>query len=248
MAKQVGPVHLRGQIGGIVFYVGPDGAGAKGESGLTKERVMTAPEFAGSRRAGSAFGLSAKGGSLVRKGIGQRVKMLAETRMTGRMNKRIYAIIKSDSSTDMLDEKQIHKGDLKLLKGFSWHKDKPLTTALLADYTVNIDRAAGLMEVRFASFVPKRGLKAPEGATHFELFTAGMSANFEKMAVISAAASGGVMAINGRGTGSLELSCAVATGGDLPLVLGLGILFYQEVGGKQRLLVEGSCFEIVGVA
>ena|ERR1041384_5581456 len=101
MAKQVGPVHLRGQIGGIVFFVGPDGAGAKGESGLTKERVMTAPEFKGSRRAGSAFGLAAKGGKLLRETLGERARRLGETRMTGRMNKLFYSTSVRLKQTDL---------------------------------------------------------------------------------------------------------------------------------------------------
>src|ERR1043165_2086550 len=238
MAKQNGPVHLRGQIGGIVFYIGPDGAGAKGESSLTKERVMTAPEFERSRWAGSAFGLAAKGGGLIRRELGDRANKLAETRMTGRLNKRIYSIIKSDGSTDRIDEKRIQKGNLSLLKGFSWHKDKPLTTALIADYAVNVDGASGLMEVSIASFVPKKALKAPEGATHFELFTAGMRADFEKIKATKAAATSGVLAINGRGTGSLVLSCAVEASSNLPLVLGLGVLFYKQVGGELKLLME----------
>src|ERR1043165_4286633 len=99
MAKQIGPVHLRGQIGGIVFFVGPDGAGAKGEGSLTRERVMTEAEFERSRRAGSAFGLASTGGSVLRTAMGNEVQKMAETRMTGRLNKRMYEIIKSDASS-----------------------------------------------------------------------------------------------------------------------------------------------------
>lgn len=246
MAKQASGVPLRGQIGGIIFYKTADGYLAKGESSLDKKRVLTDPAFERSRWASGAFGYAAKCGSLLRTSMAY-AKKLGETRLTGRFNKIMYAILKTDSSTERLDEKRIHRGDMNKLRGVAWHSDKPLSGVLKAGYSVDIDGNSDAVILRITSFVPKKGLDAPVTATHFELFGCAAALDFEQIKATKTFASSGVRAINGSNTGSIELDCSVDSGEGLPVVAGLGVMFYQEVGGEMKVLLDKGCFEIVGV-
>ena len=43
------------------------------------------------------------------------------------------------------------------------------------------------------------------------------------------------------------LPCAEHDDRSLPLVMGLGVVFYQKVGDELTRLRDGGCFEIVGI-
>jgi hypothetical protein len=248
MAKQDGTSPLRGQVGGIVYYKHGDSYVARGAGSLDKKRVLKDPAFAGSRRASAAFGQAAKASSLVRNAMGGMAKKFAETKLTGRMNKVMMDIIKTDPTTEWKDEQLVYRGDMSLLKGTAWHEDKRLGSVLTANYNANLDRSSGVLEVSIAKFSPKKGLNVPAGATHLELFACGAALDFEKAEARAEQANSGMIAVNSSAATDLVLACNVGAGSTKPLVLGLGIAFYQEVSGRMELLMSGGCFEIVGAA
>jgi hypothetical protein len=167
--------------------------------------------------------------------------------MSGRMNKVMYDILKTDETTTELDEKRMHRGNMELLNGFRWDKERSLSLTLNAKHSVEVDKDSGRMVVQVAAFVPRRTLKAPAGGSHFELFANGAALDFEQMKCLSGYAGSGVRPINGVSTGEFNLDCSVENGAGKQLVVGLGIVFYQAVADRAELLADGGCFEIVGV-
>jgi hypothetical protein len=159
----------------------------------------------------------------------------------------MYAIIKTDGSTHWLHEKRVQKGDMGMLRGFAWHSSKPLSGVLKAAYSVDIDGNTDAVTVQIKSFVPGKGLNAPDEATHFELFGCSAALDFDRNKATSIVANSGRKAINGSRTGNIVLDCSVDRGEGLPVVVGLGVMFYQEVAGELKPLFDRSCFEIVGV-
>ena len=65
MAKQVGPILLKGTIHGLTFYKSNGENYARPKSSLTKKKVKTARVFAGSRAASERFSLANKMASKV---------------------------------------------------------------------------------------------------------------------------------------------------------------------------------------
>ena len=246
MARQIGPTPLSGQIGGIIYYKSGSEYLAKGRSSLNKKRVKSDPAFEGSRKASVAFGHATQGAGLLRRAMGPLAMRMAETYMTGKLNGRMIQIVKTDTQ-HLMDERKLYQGDMGLLKGFSWDSKVSLSAVLKTPYIVAMDRAAGLLEVTVPAFAGKKGLKAPEGATHFELIASGAALDFDKVVATSGFDRSEVMVLGAGNVGPIELSCEVPAGSELPLVLGFGVSFYQEVNGQMHFLRSGGAFEIVGV-
>jgi hypothetical protein len=246
MAKQVGTVTLSGKMNDIIFYHSQDGALARMAGGLNKDRVKKDKAFEGSRRASAAFKHVGEAAGLLRRAMGPKAMMLEETRMTGKLSGKIWEVLKSDTMRRN-DERRIYLGNMGLLKGFQWNSEQTLDNMLRTRKTVAMDRENGVMEVLMDSFVPTKGLDYPAGATHFEVIGSGAAIDFDKGVYEWDYVSDGVRPINGKGSGVITISCKVGAGSTRPLLLGVGVVFYQEVNGIMNMLKGGGAFGIVGV-
>jgi hypothetical protein len=245
MARQVGIFPIAGKLGNVVFYEGKEGFLVKTKGSLDKERVQSDPAFEGSRKANIALSKAAKATKLLRRAMGPEALKLAETRMAGKMNGKMMRVLKEDECSPNMDEKLISRGNLGLLVGHAWHMGKPIRNCLLAGYKVEMHRGLGEMEVRFDEFLASRDLNCPEGASHYEFFAVGALLDFEAEEMQNDQVCSGKLPIN-QVVRSIRLTCLVGANRTLPMVLGLGIAFYQEVNAK-AYATGGACFEIVGV-
>ena len=248
MARQEGQFPIRGKLEGVVFYKRGEGYLVRSKGSLTKKRVLKDPAFERSRRASAAFKRAASASGLLRRAMGPLALKHAETRMAGRLCGRMMAVVKSDASDGFMDKKRVEGGDLQLLRGFAWHRDRPLSGVLQVHYQVRMDKAVGELEVVVPAMVPEVGLKTPGGATHYELICSGALIDFEGNRFVGENVTSGALAINERSAGEVSLVCKVEAGSSLPAVLGLGVVFFQQVGEELVRLKEGGCFELVGVA
>jgi hypothetical protein len=247
MAKQRGVFPITGMMDQVVFYKTTDeGYLVKTKGTLSKERVKTAPEFEGSRRASTAFTRAARATKLLRLAMGGEALQTAESRMAGRMNGKMMRILKADKQAATMDEKLVGRGDLQLLLGHAWNRLKLVKSAVSTLHTVSIDRGLGELEVHFPSLHAKNEVSGPGAATHYEIFVVGALVDFEGGYIQNDESSSGVLPINNT-VRTISIRCNVEPGSTLPMILGMGVVFYQEQNGVAYRLNEGACFEIVGV-
>jgi hypothetical protein len=143
----------------------------------------------------------------------------------------------------MRDKRRIYKGDMSRLKGFDWNSSRPLDSVLKVSSTVETDRSSGMHQIALRSFVCTDGLAYPDGATHYEIFGSVAAVDFDAGKYNGAYASNGIKPLDGKKTGAVKLDFSLKPGGSLPVVLGLGVVFYQE----GLMMRSGGCFGIVEV-
>jgi hypothetical protein len=247
MPKQQGVFPITGTMDGVVFYKTRDeGYLVKTKGSLTKERVKSAPEFEGSRKASTAFGKAARGTKILRLAMGGEALKAAERRMAGRTNGKMMRVLKADEQASSMDEKIVSRGGLQLLVGHPWNRVKKVISALSSPFKVSIDRELGEMELHFDSVKAETEVKGPGAATHYEIYAVGALVDFEDGQFESERAGSGILAIN-KTVRTVNLRCSVAAGSELSMILGMGVVFYQELNEVAYRLNEGACFEIVGV-
>jgi hypothetical protein len=247
MARQDGVIPIRGKLDRIVFYKTSEGYLVKTKGSLDKKRVLKDPAFAGSRRASTAFKRAAEASGLLRRAMGLKALKCAETRMAGRLCGRMMQVVKTDRTDELMDQKLVERGNLELLRGFAWHRDKPVMSVLAVNFRVEMEKATGELRVVLPEFVPSEALGVGNSITHFEIICSGALLDFERGKYEGDYVSSGVLPMGGDAIGEMTLSCKVTAGSALPAVLGMGVVCYQEFGGEMVRMVEGGVFEVVGV-
>ncbi len=240
MAKQTGIIKLKGTLGGITFYkTSLDGDLAREKGGVSGERIATDPNFQRTRENGEEFGRSGKAGKLLRNSIRAMLQNASDSRMVGRLTKKMVEVVQADA-TNPRGQRNVIDGEAELLEGFEFNISGKLGNTLYAPFTSTIDRVAGTLTVDIPSFVPINMIAAPGGATHFKLVSAGAEIDFENEVFVMDNQASAILPWDATGTVVTNLVNAVSAASTHPLFLVLGIEFYQEVNGQMYPLKNGA--------
>ena len=240
MAKQTGIIKLKGTLGGITFYkTSLDGDLAREKGGVSGERIATDPNFQRTRENGEEFGRSGKAGKLLRNSIRAMLQNASDSRMVGRLTKKMVEVVQADA-TNPRGQRNVIDGEAELLEGFEFNISGKLGNTLYAPFTSTIDRVAGTLTVDIPSFVPINMIEAPGGATHFKLVSAGAEIDFENEVFVMDNQASAILPWDATGTVVTNLVNAVSAASTHPLFLVLGIEFYQEVNGQMYPLKNGA--------
>jgi hypothetical protein len=239
MARQKGIIKLKGTIGDITFYKSQDGYLAREKGGVEASRIANDPAFQRTRENGAEFGRAGKAGRLLRTALRPLLLNSADSRMVGRLTQRMVKVIQADQVSER-GQRNVIDGEAELLFGFEFNIRGKLGTTLYAPFTVNIDRAAGELEVNLASFVPANMIAAPGGTTHFRIISAGAEVDFEGETYVVATSETAILPWNATATAVINQMNAVTANSTHPLFLALGVEFYQEINGEMYPLKNGS--------
>jgi hypothetical protein len=161
----------------------------------------------------------------------------------------------AETDTDHLrGARSCFSGNMHLLEDFEYNKDRPLSTALRADYSTHIDPATGAMRMDIPSFVPGLALQPPSGAKYFQLFIKGaaVSQDYQIGKLINgqdfnnAQTVSQLIPIDALESGDISLELQVPVKPGELLLLGVGILFYEELYGVP-LAIRGGALTIARV-
>lgn len=240
MARQVGIVRFKGQMGGISFYsTKEDGGLARSKGGVEADRIRNDPAFARTRENGAEFGRAGAAGKLLRTAFRALIANTSDSRMTSRLTKEMMRVIKADS-TSLRGERNMIDGEAELLEGFEFNSNGKLNRTFYAPYVPAIDRVGGTLGIAVPAFVPANMIAVPGGATHFRLVSAGAEIDFGTGDHLVNTSTSAETAITPLLTPALALENLVTPGTQNPLFLLFGIEFLQLVNGQYYPLNNGA--------
>ena len=235
MAKQLGMVNFRGSIGDMTYVKTEDGYHVRRKSSLDKARVLTDKKFAGSRRASTEFGAAATYGKLLRTAVLGTLRNEGDSKLHSRMLKFMYDILKTDTASAH-GKRRPDLGRFEMLSGFEFNIKNELVRTLLVQYRAHVDRAAGEAVIEFPAFEPREDLLVPEGATHFKCLSAAAELDFKRNKLSVTTAESEYFAVRANEIAPFTLSQHFSPAGTLPVILVLGIRFYDLVNGNYNQL------------
>jgi len=238
MAKQKGILPIEGTIGNLTFLKTKDGYMVKQKSEISADKIANDPAFLRTRENNAEFARAAKAGKVLRTAFRSLVKKASDHRMVSRLTKRFKEVIKLDA-VNPRGMRNVIDGEATLLEGFDFNINGKLNTTLYAGYTTSINRVTGELKIEIPGFVPTEKIAAPAGTTHFRIMSSGASVDFENKVFTEDSTETGYLPLNDVATAATDLSNMVATNSTHPLILILGIEFFQEVNGTQYPLKNG---------
>lgn len=248
MAKQSGIIKLEGTIGDISFYKTQDGLLAREKGGVKGDRIKNDPSFQRTRENGNEFGNAGTAGKLLRNAFRQLIQPVADNRMVSRLTKAMMTVVKSDEDNGR-GARNVHNGDVLLLKGFEFNNSGLFSTTFHAPYVATVDRVTGGLKVAVPSFISKNDIMAPTGASHFRLVSGGAAIDFKAGTFTTVTSKSQDIMIDQNPTEALNLLNQLPANSVQRLFLVLGIVFLQEVNGVNYPLTDENfnSLAIVGI-
>lgn len=239
MAKQKGPLKVKGSLGDLTFYKSQDGYLIRERGGIDKKRIASDPAFQRTRENNSEFGRAGKAGQLFRKAFNTLLVNSADNRMTSRLHKLMVKVIQTDlvSGRGM---RNVIDGEAELLKDFEFNIRGKLASNFFAAYEGSIDRVTGAIKVTVPSFIPSVMITAPAGTTHYKIISGGAAIDFESGSFTIATSASTALPWNESSTAVLNQTNQVTAASTKPLFLVFGIEYYQEVNASMYPLKNGS--------
>lgn len=256
---------MTGTLQEISFYKREGEYLAREASGPDRERIMKDPKFKRTRENMSEFGGAAVLGKEFREGWTSLLQKVADSRMTSRVTGLMRKIIgggrgpRGQRSFDLLTNK-------RHVEGFEFNRQQSLSAVFYAPFGMPAaDANRSVVTWTVPDFRTDEEVKAPYGATHFQLVLASkVFGDFEYDAADAQyrAVEPDVMAHYGMAQSdlmplggavgsdvvlSVDHSLAEALPAAAALVNAVGILFYQEVDGVPYLLESDSALKVLNV-
>jgi hypothetical protein len=248
MARQDGVLLLKGELGGLSFYkTAQDGYLARQKGGVDAKRIRTEASFARTRENGAEFGRAGQAGRLLRTAFRALVRNSSDSRVVSRLTQKFAEVIHADT-TSLRGARNVVDGDMSKLQGFEFNIDGKLRQTLLAQYSVQVDRAAGSVTINVPQFVPAELIAAPVGATNFRLVASVSALDFAGDRYISVVAESEENLTTLEVPVAINLPLQVTAGGVNPLVVVLGIEFSQVCNGAMYALNDGAFNALAVVA
>ena len=239
MAKQTGIIKLKGTIGGISFYKTSDGHLAREKGGVDKSRIANDPAFQRTRENGSEFGAAGKGGKTLRNAIRILLQNAKDKRVVSRLTTELLKVVKTDT-TNARGLRTIQDGNMSSLNGFEFNLNGKLGSTLFTPFTTAYDRASGDVSVDIAAFAPTVRIAAPNGTTHFKVVTGVSELDFANESSSFQNDETAILPYDAANTSAIGLTMSAPAGSTQPVIIVLGIEFYQEVNGQMYTLKNGA--------
>ena len=239
MAKQKSIIKLEGTIGGISFYKTQDGYLAREKTSLSASRISSDPRFQRTRENGAEFGRAGSAGKIVRRSFKDLIRQSSDNRMVSRLTAELLKVVQADA-VNLRGMRNVIDGELELLSGFNFNGRVSLDQVIFMAYQSTIDRVSGTFKTDVPVFDSKLSIQSPQGSTHFTLNMGAASINFETEITDADQVSTDYLALGSVTTAPLSLEITLQPNSTDPLLLALGIIFYQHVNGVYYPLLNGA--------
>lgn len=265
MARQKSYVRIRGSLGGLTFYKKNGEDVIRTTGGATKEQIAKDPRFRRTRENMKEFAGAAKAGKALRECFKNVAKRMSDDTAVGRVTGIMRHI--SSSETGVRGQRPMLILPKKaFIEGFEFNRHQPLSSIFYAAYglpTLDANRNLATWEVPDFSTVNDMGY--PEGATHFKLVLAvGVLSDYvystatkvyepinpdedqtKGVAYTAEIPIGGM--VGSATTLTVDLGFAAALPATVGVLVGIGIIFYQEVDGVYYELASDNALKLAVV-
>ncbi len=264
MGKQTGLIKLKGNIGGISFYQSNGVDLARLANGPSKEKMLNSPAFRRTRENMSEFGGAANVGKALRHAIGQAKISKADAGIVARLQKLFKQICLT--GTGPRGQRSIELvAHPELLQNFEFNTSTSFTSIFNAPYSIQTTAARDEATFTVASFLPSSFVNAPQGASHFKVFSVLCTlSNYVYDSVtkhyIATDPTLDMLSIE-EDSQIIDLNTVVPVGISLnpvlpgaptmnattAVVLLIGCEFFQRVATVDYLLAQGDCMRVIKV-
>lgn len=245
MARQVGLLKLVGTLGDISFYKAVYGYLARAKSGVDRKTILTDPRFQRTRENAFEFGRAAKAGKLVRDAIRPLLRNAKDSMTVQRLTQKMVKVLQSDT-INRRGIRTVTQGELILLNGFDFNINAKLDTIIKTGFEAGFDRVSGAASLDLKTHIPKRGIKVPDGATHYKISLGVAALDFDELHFLFSMDTSEMFAYSNTPIPATTLTAYISPGLSRPVILVLGIMFFQVVNGENYSLKD-KVFNALGV-
>jgi hypothetical protein len=237
MAKQSGPLSIRGTIGNLTHRHTQDGDIVQRKTSIDRERFMNDPKFEGSRGGMNEFTLAAQAAGLLSKIFREGIAECSDNRIQSRLTQKLQKVIYADNVSKN-GERNLLMGDILLLNNFWWNKEAQISNILGASYQVKVDRATGEVTFNMPSFVPNEVLKSHPTATHFQIIASTAEIDWIDNGRKAVVAKSDFTLVGEIPTKPFTPVLSLTKNSTLPIVSCLAIRWYQRIAGEMEGLYD----------
>ncbi len=264
MGKQTGLIKLKGNIGGISFYQSGGVDLARIAGGPSKEKMLNSPAYRRTRENMSEFGGAANVGKALRQAIGQAKISKADAGIVAQLQKLFKQICLTGSGPrgQRSIELVAHP---ELLQNFEFNTNTHFTSIFNAPYSIQTTAARDEATFTAASFLPSSFVNAPQGATHFRVFsvlctvsnyiydaiTKHYIATDPTLDMLSMEVDSAIIDIDTVMPVNISLNPVLPGSPTMTattaVVLLVGCEFFQRINTVDYLLAQGDCMRVIKV-
>jgi hypothetical protein len=263
MGRQRGIVHLSGQFDDTQLSIDGKNGIAKLSVPISKERISKSPEFEGTRKVNAEFRAASLATDTLQRCMSELGFDFGDRYLRSRLQTQLITMVRNGSGD--AGERQLEVfANRQVLKEVPLDLKQRFLGRFRGRYviTVNADRNTATMTV--PSFMVRRGVFVPGGATHFRVFLGvGVLSDYQYVGGkllyepvnpdingLSELINSSYMVAKGDNAG-FQLIAPLPALPILPssaaLVVTVGIEFFYEVNGNQNLKAMGNAMQIQGL-
>lgn len=239
MAKQESILKFVGNMDGLSFYKNKNGYAARKKGGVSGSRIKNDPRFERTRENIEEFGRAATASKLLRSALRATLANTRDSAMTPRLTKMFLQVVKTDP-VNRRGKREVVEGDFSLLKGFEFNIASPLDRTLYAVPTLTFNRDQGSATITIPPIVPAHAIVWPEGATHCVVISSAVELDFTTNDYGHSSFRSDAIEKDSGDVAELVIQHTVTPQSGLPIVLTLGVEFYQLMNGEHYPLKNGA--------
>jgi len=240
MGKYLGHHPFSGTIGNLTYARTQNGEViVKQKTSVDRERILTDIAYKRTREVMADFSTAGKSGKFLLQVFREAVLHKPDSRIAGRLQKKMMAIGKTDQSHPR-GQKQVWAGDLSLMEGFEFNKNSEIRNGFWGNFDPSIDRVTGDLKVVVQPYVPEVEVQMPPQATHYRLVAAGIALDLEGEAFVRERTESAYLPLTKTPTSTLTLTNNIGANSTLPLFVVFGIEYALEEDGEKFELSNGK--------
>lgn len=239
MDRQEGILPIQGTIGNLTFFKSKDGYMVKSKSGVSADRIATDDAFQRTRENNAEFGRAGKASKMLRTSLRNIISNTKDSRMVSRLTAHMLKVVQADETNDCGLRKVID-GEATLVEGFDFNINAKLSATVFTPYTVEWDAVSGKATVNIPAFIPKVGIVAPAGTTHYRLFAGIAAVDFEGTTYVGSTATSDAFVFGIDSSADTALALNTEANSIHPVFIAFGVEFLQQVNKKLYSLNNGA--------
>lgn len=237
MGKLESVLLVRGSVGNLSFYKTQDGYIVRRKYGPSATRIRTDPRYQRTRESNAEFAEAGKATQLVRNAFGEVVRTMADNRVSGRLTRELLKVIASDPRNAM-GKRSVADGDATLLRDFQFNAGSGLGKSFDKPFTASVDNSSNTAVINIPEFNPSKGVKAPEGATHFVLRSTVSVIDFREKKFHTTTSQTAALRLDAPFVPAMRLENGLGEDVSGPVFVALGIEFWQEINGVFKAALD----------
>lgn len=248
MAKQCGAIPFTGSLGGVTGYKRNGQYYLKEKSTVTRERVLTSPDYARTRENSWEFRHSSRSSMLIRRVLWPLAKLmkLADSHLSPRVNALCTRIIRTDPVNDR-GHRRLYAGELEQLEDFAFRKEVDFSKVCKVVTSSTIDTETGDLQFTAKPFDPHSRIDAPEGATHFQFVANGGSINFDTEAFKFDYKESAHYALDEYVNETIRLQQTSEVAPGMVILQAIGLVFFKKNAKGEFQRVNGGVMRVMQI-